>query len=470
MIRRQAISRLLITLVLLCTFRIWMLGGTYPSFQEEDNPASFSPFLMVRVLSYVYLWAFNGWLMLCPIHLSHDWQMGSIPLVQSLCDTRNLASCFLAVLLISLISKVFISNKVTRILWPDYTSAHNNLGFYLTNKTEAMIHLNEAIKLSPCHANAHSNVANIYHNSLNKTEEAIKLLYFAEECEPNNPTPHLSLAAIYEDLGDERLAERHYMLALELAPSQANVHHHIGLFYENREQPNTAHVPPPPASKNGCNMVFIASSLASSMFESQVDANMVNAVSNNILIRVLSINRDALTLDMAAAFYFKIGRISTSIHLYQEAYHLEPNKTSLVLHLAQALMSDEQYAEAEQLIIKHLDIDPEDLELTIQLANVYGLNKSHNKAISLIEEFLKRRSSDLSAKQLSSLYHQIGNHLKDSLTFELAAEHLFNKARHHYESAYKLSPEDHLLKINYDRFHQDVVFEESVSDSSTTNK
>ena len=71
--------------------------------------------VFIRVLSYVYLWAFNGWLMLCPIHLSHDWQMGSIPLVQSLCDTRNLASCFLAVLLISLISKVFISNKVTRM-------------------------------------------------------------------------------------------------------------------------------------------------------------------------------------------------------------------------------------------------------------------------------------------------------------------------------------------------------------------
>ena len=48
-------------------------------------------------------------------------------------------------------------------LWPSYTSAHNNLGFYLPNKTEAMMHLREAIKLSPCHANAHSNVANIYH-------------------------------------------------------------------------------------------------------------------------------------------------------------------------------------------------------------------------------------------------------------------------------------------------------------------
>jgi len=53
-------------------------------------------------------------------------------------------------------------------------------------------------------------------------------------------------------------------------------------------------------------------------------------------------------------------------------------------------MSDEQYAEAEQLIIKHLDIDPEDLELTIQLANVYGLNKSHNKVSWLVQVVTKR--------------------------------------------------------------------------------
>ena len=45
-----------------------------------------------RFLTYSYLVAFNIWLLLCPTTLSHDWQEGSIPLVESLWDPRNAAT------------------------------------------------------------------------------------------------------------------------------------------------------------------------------------------------------------------------------------------------------------------------------------------------------------------------------------------------------------------------------------------
>lgn len=47
---------------------------------------------MCRLLTFCYLAAFNCWLLLCPSTLSHDWQMGSIPLVTSLADSRNLTT------------------------------------------------------------------------------------------------------------------------------------------------------------------------------------------------------------------------------------------------------------------------------------------------------------------------------------------------------------------------------------------
>ncbi|KAK1128557.1 hypothetical protein K0M31_003015 [Melipona bicolor] len=47
----------------------------------------------VQLLTFCYLAALNCWLLLCPATLSHDWQMGSVPLVASLADTRNLATC-----------------------------------------------------------------------------------------------------------------------------------------------------------------------------------------------------------------------------------------------------------------------------------------------------------------------------------------------------------------------------------------
>lgn len=49
--------------------------------------------LSYRLLTYSYLAAFNFWLLLFPFTLSHDWQMGSIPLVTNLFDYRNLFTC-----------------------------------------------------------------------------------------------------------------------------------------------------------------------------------------------------------------------------------------------------------------------------------------------------------------------------------------------------------------------------------------
>ncbi|XP_028748235.2 protein O-mannosyl-transferase TMTC1 isoform X3 [Peromyscus leucopus] len=78
-------------------FRLWIMGGTMPLFSEQDNPASFSPYILTRFLTYSYLLAFNAWLLLAPITLCYDWQVGSIPLVETVWDVRNLATVLLAV-------------------------------------------------------------------------------------------------------------------------------------------------------------------------------------------------------------------------------------------------------------------------------------------------------------------------------------------------------------------------------------
>uniref|UniRef100_A0A8C3TKQ7 dolichyl-phosphate-mannose--protein mannosyltransferase n=1 Tax=Catharus ustulatus TaxID=91951 RepID=A0A8C3TKQ7_CATUS len=89
--------------ILVLYFRLWIMGGSMPMFSEQDNPASFSPYLLTRFLTYSYLLAFNAWLLLAPITLCYDWQVGSIPLVESIWDVRNLATVFL-VLVMALLS------------------------------------------------------------------------------------------------------------------------------------------------------------------------------------------------------------------------------------------------------------------------------------------------------------------------------------------------------------------------------
>lgn len=52
-----------------------------------------------RFLTYSYLLAFNVWLLLAPVTLCYDWQVGSIPLVETIWDVRNLATILLAVVM-----------------------------------------------------------------------------------------------------------------------------------------------------------------------------------------------------------------------------------------------------------------------------------------------------------------------------------------------------------------------------------
>ncbi|XP_053271251.1 protein O-mannosyl-transferase TMTC1 isoform X7 [Pleuronectes platessa] len=88
--------------VLIMSVRLWLMGGSMPLFSEQDNPASFSPHLLTRILTYSYLLSFNAGLLLAPIVLCYDWQVGSIPLVESLSDFRNVAAMLLVIVMVAL--------------------------------------------------------------------------------------------------------------------------------------------------------------------------------------------------------------------------------------------------------------------------------------------------------------------------------------------------------------------------------
>lgn len=87
--------------VVILSVRLWLMGGSMPLFSEQDNPASFSPQLLTRFLTYSYLLSFNSWLLLAPITLCYDWQVGSIPLVESLADVRNVSTLLLLAVMAS---------------------------------------------------------------------------------------------------------------------------------------------------------------------------------------------------------------------------------------------------------------------------------------------------------------------------------------------------------------------------------
>ncbi|XP_051911642.1 protein O-mannosyl-transferase TMTC2-like isoform X2 [Hippocampus zosterae] len=74
----------------LLSARIYWMGNKPPNFSNSDNPASDSPHLLTRTLTFLHLPAANAWLLLCPDKLSFDWSMDAVPLVRSWTDWRNL--------------------------------------------------------------------------------------------------------------------------------------------------------------------------------------------------------------------------------------------------------------------------------------------------------------------------------------------------------------------------------------------
>nr|XP_032512125.1 protein O-mannosyl-transferase Tmtc3-like [Danaus plexippus plexippus] len=87
------------TLALLAA-RLHVMGAQLPVFTRFDNPAGASP-PPARHLTFAYLPALNAWLLTLPEALCCDWTMGTVALLRSWSDPRNMATAGLAVMLVA---------------------------------------------------------------------------------------------------------------------------------------------------------------------------------------------------------------------------------------------------------------------------------------------------------------------------------------------------------------------------------
>jgi len=71
-----------------------------------DNPAAAAG-APSRHLTLNYLLPINAWLLLCPTYLCCDWTMGTITLIESISDVRNLATLIFYAILSALTVYVF---------------------------------------------------------------------------------------------------------------------------------------------------------------------------------------------------------------------------------------------------------------------------------------------------------------------------------------------------------------------------
>ncbi|GAB6030155.1 hypothetical protein CHUAL_005833 [Chamberlinius hualienensis] len=100
---------LILTVTVLLILRLKLMGGQLPTFTRFDNPASVAP-TPSRQLTYNYILTVNAWLLLFPCNLCCDWTMGTIPLIESIWDSRNLITILFYAILARLTHLIFTSS------------------------------------------------------------------------------------------------------------------------------------------------------------------------------------------------------------------------------------------------------------------------------------------------------------------------------------------------------------------------
>ncbi|KAK9508070.1 hypothetical protein O3M35_007812 [Rhynocoris fuscipes] len=103
-------------LIVLLACRLQVMGLTTPNFATSDNPTARSPSFLTRLLTFTYLPAFNGLLLLFPKWLSFDWTMDAIPRLTSIFDSRNLFTILFYGLIYLAISKCLRELRSQEIL------------------------------------------------------------------------------------------------------------------------------------------------------------------------------------------------------------------------------------------------------------------------------------------------------------------------------------------------------------------
>ncbi|XP_058047770.1 protein O-mannosyl-transferase TMTC1 isoform X5 [Ahaetulla prasina] len=489
--------------ILLMYFRLWIMGGSMPAFSEQDNPASFSPYLLTRFLTYSYLLAFNAWLLLAPITLCYDWQVGSIPLVESIWDLRNFATLILAFVMLLLCLHCFVafkklehreilvgllflifpflpaSNLFFRVgfvvaerilymprLYPRHASALNNLGTLTKDMAQAKEYYTKALQLNPQHNRVLFNLGNLLKNQ-GKKEEAVLLLRNSIQYGPDFSDAYSSLASLLAEQEQLKEAEEVYQAGIENCPESSDLHNNYGVFLVDTGSPETAvsHYQKAIELSPGHHVAMVNLGRLYRSLGQNKNAEVWYK-------RALKVARKVEILSPLGALYYNTGRYEDALKIYREAASLQPSNKETRLALAQVLTTMGQAKEAEQMLSHIVTEGAECLECYRLLSAIYSKQENYNKALEAIDKALQLKPKD--PKIISELFFTKGNQLREQNHLDKAfesykvsvdfnpeqaqawmnmggIEHIkgnYITARQYYEKALQLVPNSKLLKEN----------------------
>ncbi|XP_075066641.1 protein O-mannosyl-transferase TMTC1 [Mixophyes fleayi] len=594
-LKRAALVSCYVTAVL--CFRVHIMGGSMPLFSEQDNPASFSPYLLTRFLTFSYLLAYNARLLLAPITLCYDWQVGSIPLIHSIWDSRNLQTLLLLAALLSLglhclaarkrsghretvVGLLFLifpfipaSNLFFRVgfvvaervlympsmgfcilcvhglkglylragprgssavtlcfllllllfswksvsqsecwrsreslfrsgvqtlphnakvhynyanflkdqnrkeeainhyktvlrLYPQHSSALNNLGTLTTNATAAEEYYRKALAISPQHSRALFNLGNLL-RTRGENDEAEILLRESLLHGPYFADAYSSLGSLLADQKRHEEAEEVYLTGIKNCPESSDLQNNYGVFLVDVGVPQKA-----------VSHYLLALRLRPDHHVAMLNLGRLyrslnqNAEAEMWYRKALQISKDIDVITPLGALYYNTEKYEEALRLYQEATALHPDSIQIRLSLAQVQAVMGRTEEAEDLARQIAEDVPDCIECFRFLSAIYSKQDAYSKALEMIDIALQMNPKD--PKIISELYFTKGNQQRELNQLDEAFEsyshvadlspkqaqawmnmggikHIqgdYIAARTYYKMAATLDPDSKLLKEN----------------------
>uniref|UniRef100_A0A8D0NST3 Protein O-mannosyl-transferase TMTC1 n=1 Tax=Sus scrofa TaxID=9823 RepID=A0A8D0NST3_PIG len=378
-------------------------GGCHAPLPPEPKSSGFpvSPravWSLMRFLTYSYLLAFNMWLLLAPVTLCYDWQVGSIPLVETIWDTRNLATILLAIVMALLSLHCLAAFKrlehrevlmgLLFLVFP-FIPASNlffRVGFVVAERVLYMPSMGYCILfvhglsklctwLNRCGATTLSvstvlllllfSWKTVKQNEIWLSRES--LFRSGVQTLPHNAKVHYNYANFLKDQGRNKEAIYHYRTALKLYPRHASALNNLG----------------------------------------------------------------TLTRDTAEAKLY-----------YQRALQLNPQHNRALFNLGNLLKSQEKKEEAITLLKDSIKYGPEFADAYSSLASLLAEQERFKEAEEIYQAGIKN------CPDSSDLHNNYGVFLVDTGSPE--------KAVTHYQQAIKLSPSHHVAMVNLGRLYRSL--------------
>ncbi|EHB10174.1 Transmembrane and TPR repeat-containing protein 1 [Heterocephalus glaber] len=382
--------------IIILYFRLWIMGGSMPLFSEQDNPASFSPYILTR--SGVETLPHNA-----KVHYNY---------ANFLKDQgRNREAIY--------------HYRTALKLYPRHASALNNLGTLMRDTAEAKRYYQRALQLHPKHSRALFNLGNLL-KSQEKKEEAVALLKESIKYGPEFADAYSSLASLLAEQERFKEAEEIYQAGIKNCPDSSDLHNNYGVFLVDSGSPEkaAAHYQQAVILSPHHHVAMVnLGRLYRSLGE--------NDMAEEWYKRALQVAREAETLSPLGALYYNTGRYEEALQVYHEAVALQPLQRELRLALAQVLAVMGQTKEAEKMTEHIVSEGAECLECYRLLSAIYSKQQDHDKALHAIDKALQLKPKD--PKVVSELFFTKGNQLRE--------QNLLDKAFESYNAAVALNPE-----------------------------